>query len=330
MKKETIGILLGFIGGIGMGASHYGLSLDGETVHPFTVYWHVTFGLLLIALLMGMKSDIWNEVENSEIPMILLRSACAYAGRLTITVAFTYIPVYEGDMVRCTETLFVTCFAPCLLKQKLRWTVIIALVFNVIGIVLIYRPPFLFPNAAAYSEGDTTQWQRFVGIMIALLSAFFISLYKVLGRLTPRTHYRVSCVFESASHVLVGTILACSLGLNDVPTTPREWILPAIIALTFSIPMFCYTQAFKIGEAAYVGFASMSFLPTTVTLKSVVDWKLPHPYDIFGMICIVFSVFVSLFANEIIKLFNKIKSMLFRSEREPLVDVESNEATDVN
>lgn len=103
-----------------------------------------------------------------------------------------------------------------------------------------------------------------------------------------------------------------------MPTNLLDWCLPMSAGITYTVCILCYTTAFKYTEAAYAGFASMSFLPTSIILKCVIEKQLPNKFDFIGMTCIILSVVISLFAVHFASFIKFIKKC-FQKESVPLL-----------
>ncbi|KAG1691665.1 hypothetical protein GQR58_007406 [Nymphon striatum] len=157
--------------------------------------------------------------------------------------------------------------------------------------------------------------------MLALASAFLISLYKVLARLITKTHYRVICLYETWMHIVLFTIVVLAMGIVEMPTNLLDWLLPMSVGVTYMVCIVCYTTGFRYTDAAYAGFASMSFLPTSIILKCTIEKTLPNMYDFIGMACIIMSVVISLFAITFIELILFIPAPRFKSAQQNLLSV---------
>ncbi|CAM1298914.1 Uncharacterised protein r2_g874 [Pycnogonum litorale] len=198
-------------------------------------------------------------------------------------------------MVRCSSSIIVLFLGCCILKVKITWPIWVSSILNVTGIVMIYRPTFL--TSPGY---QVNHWHRFFGIFLSLISATFSAIYKLLGRNMKKTDYRIAALFESATMLVLNTVLVYSLGVAQVPITLRDCLMVAGAGLSYYIAVCLTFLAFKLGPVANVAFASLSFLPTTLISKSILDNKFPTLYDLTGMTCVVIGIVACLFSENLI------------------------------
>jgi drug/metabolite transporter (DMT)-like permease len=213
-----------------MGATVKAVSVD--LPNEMTVFMRNLFGLVLLLPL------VWRvgigQLRTGIIHLHLLRALAGVSAMYCFFYALANLPLAEGMLLKMTAPLFMPLIAWYWMSEAVPRTVLLAIGFGFLGVVLVLNPQGEFNQVA----------------LIGLLGGLFASLAKVTVRRLGHTEPSVRVVFYfSLLSMLVSALPAF---LNWQTPTNDQWALLLLIGLLGTIGQFLLTRGYAIAAAASV------------------------------------------------------------------------------
>jgi len=155
---------------------------------------------------------------------------------------------------------------------------------NVIGLLLISKPSFLFSESRAIST---------TGILLALIAAFFIGSLGPLVRKSKGAHWVTVELFAHVSSAFFLTpmlliVKKVSTGVL-IPSTPVPWIHILLVSICGFMGLACHTIAYQYAQASTGSLLMYVEIPLAYFLQVVVFGHSVDSFSVCGCICIVTS-----------------------------------------
>lgn len=96
------------------------------------------------------------------------------------------LPFSEAVILSFTTPIWTTLIATLWLKEKWSWVDIAGMLVNLLGVLFVARPAFLFGSQSSDQEKDVSELRRLFAIGIGLLGAVFASFAYVTVRFGQR------------------------------------------------------------------------------------------------------------------------------------------------
>lgn len=204
-----------------------------------------------------------------------LRSGLSYFGMLASYFSFTLIPIADAVALQFTTPLFTTIFAIIFLKEVVRSHRWLALLFGLVGVLIIVRPGL----------GDLN-----LGIPAALFAATFYAGSNVANRALSRTDSTPLIVFYS---------FALQIPLAAVPaamnwTTPGWADAPALLGfgIVAIAAQWCLTRSLAIADASLVEPVMFIRMPCVAVIGYFLFAQVPDAWSWVGAVVIFTSTYV--------------------------------------
>ncbi len=206
-----------------------------KDLHAIQLVWGYFVGInLTLWIFFFLKGEKLSKLRTTDRPILqIFRPAFLVCSISSLFVGLTYLPIAEATAIGFVAPLFITAFSVPILKEKVdihRWG---AVVFGLIGVIIIVRPGGNF-------------W-HFASIM-PLLGALFFAIFQILTRLLSETEKTLTTLFYTG---LGG------LGWSSL-IVPFVWVVPSQIhILVFfatgalgALAHLCMISAFDRAEAS--------------------------------------------------------------------------------
>ncbi|XP_054166198.1 solute carrier family 35 member G1-like [Oppia nitens] len=153
-----------------------------------------------------------------------LRCISGTTSLVTLYIAYRMMPLSDATTIYMASPVFTTIFAYLLLKERVTLIQAITGIVNIVGVVIIAKPEFLF-GADDNKDDDVKYDKRVIGIILSIVSAIstaysFINLRKL--RTTP---VPVVIMWYSLTVVIAGCAILPVLDRWRMPTGSRAWLL---------------------------------------------------------------------------------------------------------
>ena len=155
------------------------------------VLYNSVFGLVLLLLLSPWLGGIKNTLLDKRIKLHLLRGGLVFVQLSLIVYAFSQLPLAKAYAISFIAPMFSALLAIPLLKDRVGWQHVVAIVIGFLGVLIILRPGLIPLELAS---------------LAALTSALFFSLVNITARYMRNTsHTLLSWAFYP--HVVIISIL---------------------------------------------------------------------------------------------------------------------------
>lgn len=231
-SQRAFGVLCAIIAGVSYGTNPLGgLIMYGEGLNPSSVvFYRFVLASACFAVIMLM-SKISFKVSLKELFTLAILGLLFSASALTLFTSFLYMDAGLASTIFFIYPIFVALTMALLFREKLTTTIIIAIVFTLGGIALLYRGD---------AEGFSLK-----GVLCVLGSAISYCAYMVVINQSKIIMSALKMNFYMAIFCLLGVFLF-SLTTADNHLRPLQTpvafmaaiflaIVPTIISLTFMV-----------------------------------------------------------------------------------------------
>lgn len=216
-----------------------GRELAGQLTTFQILFFRSLIGLLVISAVLWRTG--WHHVKTEKLGLHLLRNIAHYGGQYGWFYGLGFIPLAEVFAIEFTLPVWVAILAVVILGEKLTRPRVIAIVFGLIGLLIILRPGMQVVQTAA---------------LAVLAAAVGYALSHVLTKKITNTDTALSVVFYM-------TLIQLPFGL--IPSlftwqTPQGemWVWLVVVGVGALTAHYCMSQALKLADATVV--VPMDFL----------------------------------------------------------------------
>jgi len=215
---------------------------------------------------------------------LVWRSILYWAGVVCYWEALTMLEIGDATSFVYSSPIFSGIIAFTWLKEPFRWSYLVFTGVNVIGLLLISKPSFLFNDSRAIST---------TGILLALIAAFFIGSLGPLVRKSKGAHWVTVELFAHVSSAFFLTpmlliIKKVSTGVL-IPSTPVPWIHILLVSICGFSGLACHTIAYQYAQASTGSLLMYVEIPLAYFLQVVVFGHSVDSFSVCGCVCIVTS-----------------------------------------
>jgi drug/metabolite transporter (DMT)-like permease len=217
-----------------LASMHTTISYVSDTVHPFVVVFFRLFFALIVVIPFFVREGM-APLKTGRIGMLILRGILNFAAMVCFFTALSLSPIADVTALSFSAPLFATLLAVLLLKERLGWRRIVAIVVGFAGTVLVLRPGF--------EEIGT-------GYLLVLTSAVFWGACVIIIKSLSRTESSVT-ITTYMSLVMAPLALIPALFVWSWPSTADlGWLL--FLGLLGGVGQLMVTQALKHAETHVV------------------------------------------------------------------------------
>jgi len=229
------------------------------------------FQLVLVPFIVGGVRP--RDMLRTRRPLLqVVRGLLLIGATLTFFVAVIYIPLADAAAIVAVSPLFVTALAIPLLGEKVgvrRWT---AVVFGLLGALIIIRPGF-----------ETAHWATVMPLATALCYAF----YQITTRILAASDPPVTTFLYTA---IVGIVLlSLAAPIVWTPMSGADWAVMIGIGMLGGAGHYCVIQALRRAQASVLAPFGFVQLVWAALAGYVVFGDFPDIYTITGAVIVVSS-----------------------------------------
>ena len=166
------------------------------------------------------QSSILGPIDKNGKPYmwkwLIARGVLGFTAIELMYEAYNRLPIGDANAAS-TNVVWTSLIAFVFLGEKIHWLDLCAIPLNIVGVVLLAQPSFLFDNTINYTV--EMKW----GLAFSLAGAFAIaSSTIVLRRIGKTVHFTVTTLlFSIISIFITGVIVSLTTGFN-MPCRVRE------------------------------------------------------------------------------------------------------------
>ncbi|MGC6484945.1 MAG: DMT family transporter [Candidatus Puniceispirillales bacterium] len=265
--------------------------LSGEYALHQIVLLRSTIGMAILIAVFVPFAGTFSILKTRRLGFHLLRGLCVVFANMTFFLGISAMPLAEGTAIFFVSPLLITVFSVIFLKERVgvhRWA---AVLFGLIGVLVILRPgtasfalASLLPIAAAVGYASLHMLTRHIGkTESALTMSFYIQITFIFictgfgvvagdGRFAGQDSIPLEFLFRAWG-----------------PIAPEDWIIFIIIGVSSAFGGFFISQAYRIAEAGMVAPFEYIAMPLSIFWGFMIFDAVPGPTTLIGMAMILLS-----------------------------------------
>ncbi len=224
------GILWMLASTVCLASMHTTISYVSDTVHPFVVVFCRLLFALIVVLPFFVKHGI-TPLKTNRLGMLILRGVLNFCAMLAFFTALSLSPIADVTALSFSAPLFATLLAVIILKERLGWRRIAAIVTGFAGTLVVLRPGF---------EEIST------GYFLVLTAAIFWGACVIIIKNLSRTESSVT-ITTYMSLVMAPLALVPALFVWSWPSS-FDLMLLILLGLLGGCGQLCVTQSLKYAE----------------------------------------------------------------------------------
>jgi len=211
-------------------------------------------GLMVMAALAALRADLRATVNCRHLPLQLLRNTVHLGASYLWATSLLLIPLATAFALEFTTPAWTLLLAAPVLAERLTASRIGAVVFGLLGVLVILRP-----GLATFQPGA----------LLTLVAAFGLAIALIATKKLTRTDSTFAIVFWM---MLIQLPLALAGSDPLFVTKLNQGQVPAVIGIgvTGLLSHYCLTNAFRAGDAGVV--VPLDFM--RIPLIAVIGWWL--------------------------------------------------------
>jgi len=220
------------------------------------------FGLIVMATLVALRADLRATINRRHLRLHLFRNTVHVGASYLWATSLLLIPLAMAFALEFTTPAWTLLLAAPVLGERLNASRIGAVVFGLLGVLVILRP-----GLATFQPGG----------LLTLVAALGLAITLIATKKLTRTDSTFAIVFWM---MLIQLPLAL-IGSDPLFVTKlNQGQVPAVIGIGVSglVSHYCLTNAFQVGDAGVV--VPLDFM--RIPLIAVIGWWLyGEPLDVF-------------------------------------------------
>jgi drug/metabolite transporter (DMT)-like permease len=219
-------------------------------------------GLMVMATLAALRADLRAIINCRHLPLHLFRNTVHVGASYLWAMSLLLIPLAMAFALEFTTPAWTLLLAAPVLGERLTASRIGAVVFGLLGVLVILRP-----GLATFQPGA----------LLTLVAAFGLAVTLIATKKLTRTDSTFAIVFWM---MLIQLPLALAASDPLFVTKLNQGQVPAVIGIGVSglVSHYCLTNAFRAGDAGVV--VPLDFM--RIPLIAVIGWWLyGEPLDVF-------------------------------------------------
>ncbi|XP_022236639.1 solute carrier family 35 member G1-like [Limulus polyphemus] len=231
--------------------------------------------------------------------VLVFRGIVSTGAAVLMYNSLNFLPLGDATCLFMTETILTTILAFIILREKVNFMDLLAIMLAMTGIILVGRPPFIFG-----SENNVNTSNQVIGSLMALGSSVFNALTYIITRKITYIHYSVVIFQYSVIQMIVLCIYVFSQGENILPDCGTTSYYVLAIGITSFLCQYFSTNALYVEDAgsfslirsfqivlSYIyqvailgevvsllsGLGAL-FLSSAVVIKACLKWYTEKPY----------------------------------------------------
>ena len=212
------------------------------------------------------------SLKTKSYKLQLARSTVALAAMYLWFFSISKIPLAEATAINFTAPIFGALFAIIFLKEKIKKRRFIAIIFSILGALIIIKPGFNEIN---------------IYILIAVLASLLMGLAAIFIKKLSMVDHPNAVVFYMPAILSIFSLIPCFIYWK----TPSfyEWFLLVSTGLTATLAHQGITRAFAKSEATYVLIFDYLRLPFTALFAFYIFLETPTISIFLGSLIIFIS-----------------------------------------
>jgi len=231
--------------------------------------------LLIVSVMLSYNT--WQQVVTRSIVQHIIRNIAHFGGQLAWFYAIAIMPLADVFAIELTAPIWAAILAVILIGEKITMHRFVAIVFGMVGVLIILRPTISVINPAA--------------IVMLIGAVCFGFSYIVTKTLSINETPLCILFYMSCIQLVLSSIPAFSVWLTP---SAEDWIWLMTIGVTVITAHYCMVRAFMLGEVVFllpIDFLRLPIISVVgfILYNEKLDWFL-----FLGAILVVTGNFINI------------------------------------
>ncbi len=239
-----------------------------------------------VSLILAMLAYRPSKLSGGHLGFLMLRGLLGFSAMILFFYTITVIPLGEAITLNKTSPLFVAILAFFLLKERLSYWGLAALLMGFAGVVMITKP-----------AGVMMGFEHFLGVLGGFFAAAaYVTIRRIkdlydprvivlsfmgMGTVMPICLFMLSTVYtppEALSFLITDFVL---------PSTPKVWFFIALMAAIATLSQWLLTKAYTTTHAGIIGIVSYTNIPFAIGFGVMLGDAFPDMLALSGIFLII-------------------------------------------
>ena len=247
------------------------------------VFFRNIIGVTLILVMLAYRPS---KLSGGHLGFLLLRGFLGFSAMILFFYTITVIPLGEAITLNKTSPLFLSILAFFLLKERLSYKGLLALIIGFVGVVMITKP-----------SGMMMSYEHFLGVLGGFFAAAaYVTIRRIkdlydprvivlsfmgMGTVVPIFLFMLSSVYTPPE--------ALSFLVSDfvLPDTPKIWFFIALMAAIATLSQWLLTKAYTTTHAGIIGIVSYTNIPFAIGFGVMLGDLFPDFLALSGILLII-------------------------------------------
>ncbi|XP_076336991.1 solute carrier family 35 member G1-like [Tachypleus tridentatus] len=276
------------------GEGFYGLVvqlIDGiniENIIGFNNLYRL-FMLLPVVLLSNSRM----LYDRKTMLILLLRCMFGSLALSMLTYSYTLLPIGDAASLYFSSPFYTMLFSICLLKHRCKPADVLAVLLCLFGIVLLYKPAFLFTDET--NNADEFSKPRLFGAMIATCGAMSDAFIFVCSNSLSKVHYTVISFYTVLCTTVPWTLL---LMMRGVPTNfwkcSKNNLYLVLLAIFGVVILLSLNRGLQLISPKPASIIFSLAIPLSFLIQVFIKGNPITLMSVFGALAIFISVLISI------------------------------------
>ena len=251
-------------------------------IFHFIIVIIIIISLEVLGFKTGIKKPKLLKVQILRSLSLLLMTYCFFT-------CLSKLPIVEATIISFTSPLITVLLSPFLLKEKVTYSLLLAVGVGFIGMFIAVSPNGQFFDLIKYND-----W--FIGVLFGIASGLFYSLYQIGTRvLAPVESNMTSLIFASLAGVIFTSVLIiinfdpASNGIAWKTPLISEWLLLISVGVFGVIGQLLILLAYSKARAVTLAPISYVHIIWASIFGYVIFNSTPNIQSLFGALIIILA-----------------------------------------
>ncbi|CAF3660617.1 unnamed protein product [Rotaria sordida] len=241
--------------------------------------------------------------------LVFIRSLIAATGSVCFYFGLIFLPLPDLITLRYTQIIWTALLVLIIFRERITIPIIIASILTLIGVISVAQPSFLFTKSNTFNETlqislIKNNEKRFLGIILALLCAFSISMTIVLTKKLFEKKVRQSIILFHFILITFIFLLICQIYYWTYSKTnhqkfnikknylTKNFFCATILATLQIIPMILLQKSIKREHPSIVTIVQASEILISIILQNVFSSIKSNTYTLIGSTLVLTSIII--------------------------------------
>ncbi|XP_076821525.1 solute carrier family 35 member G1-like [Clavelina lepadiformis] len=246
------------------------------------------------------RLELW-KFANTTRALLVVRGTCGGVALVFYFYAFQNMPLGNASAIIFSSPIYTIILARIFLKEKIGALEFIVLICGLIGVVLIARPSFIFPNETIATNNShhrnlttisvTQPVDKYKDVLLgrlsALLGALTASVSFIALRTLPKVHFVIPIFYFSVIGVTATSVISISTQSFPLQLNALPWMYAFFVGVCGISGQILMTVAFQTENAGPVSIIRQLDLVFAYLLQTVIFHDFLNYLSVLGALLIM-------------------------------------------